>query len=307
MKEFPFKEISFSASGWLYIFQLGVLHYLQNHYDMKDVKVYGTSAGAIVGCSLCCDYDNLRLAAEVIQAKQIQSRDFTKMIELAHAGCDRICPTDAHIKCNERLTIACTEIHNGVFMKAVTYNTYRYRQDVVDILKATSFLPFLGGFTPYVYNKKWLIDGVFTIPHQNPDNRSCLMVSHRRNCSCGCFKDPSRAIIPEFNIPKQFSIFPVSEEFLKLMFYHGYIVAYKFFNDCHIESKSLKTIDDLKNTSFEDVSKIHFDTAIKNQELIRNELEETIRKHDYARHSSIVICLGIIGIFCSYFFLKHNM
>ena len=74
------------------------------------------------------------------------------------------------------------------------------------------------------------------------------------------------------------------------------------YNRLSISAKVIKV-----NNDFEDVSKIHFDTAIKNQELIRNELEETIRKHDYARHSSIVICLAIIGIFCSYFFLKHNM
>ena len=58
MRRFPYEEISFSASGWLYIFQLGVLHYLQQHFDMKHVKVYGTSGGAIVGCSLCCNYNN---------------------------------------------------------------------------------------------------------------------------------------------------------------------------------------------------------------------------------------------------------
>jgi len=291
MRRFPYEEISFSASGWLYIFQLGVLHYLQQHFDMKHVKVYGTSGGAIVGCSLCCQYDNLRLASEVIKAKQIQSDNFRKMIEIAHNGCDRICPNDAHKMCNKRLTIFCSEIYKGVLLKSINYNSYNKRQDVVNVLKATCCLPFFNGKMSYLYDNKWLIDGVFTCAHYNNKNDNCLMVSHRRNCRCGCYKSPKRTIMPEFDIPRRFSIFPVSEEFLKLLFYHGYTVAVKHFKQYHYETlninNNVNVLNLISQTNFESINHEHLSIIVKNSGKIRKKLQQIIQDSEEQFYDTI--------------------
>jgi hypothetical protein len=103
----PIGHVSLSACGWLYMFHAGVVAYLQDNWDPKNVRVYGTSAGAIVGCSLCCDFPTRRLGEEIVRAHHVKraEHDFLLMVPLAERATDDLCPHDAHSRCTDRLTV----------------------------------------------------------------------------------------------------------------------------------------------------------------------------------------------------------
>ncbi len=54
-KKFPYKEISFRASGWMVVFYLGIVKYMKEKYKIKNLQLTGSSGGAVAACALLCD------------------------------------------------------------------------------------------------------------------------------------------------------------------------------------------------------------------------------------------------------------
>ena len=96
---FPYDHISFSACGWMYMYHFGILQYITEHFDVSQVQTYGTSAGALAACALCCDYPATKIGEEIVEAKKAGQENFLEMVPLVHEATERLCPHDAHLKC----------------------------------------------------------------------------------------------------------------------------------------------------------------------------------------------------------------
>ena len=96
--------ISFNASGWMNVFQMGVVAALQEFTEMgpskelgspdrtdglADVKVYGTSAGAVAAAAVALGFPAAFAAEEMCQQEVVSRGDFTSMVPLMKAGLER--------------------------------------------------------------------------------------------------------------------------------------------------------------------------------------------------------------------------
>lgn len=218
-------ELSFNASGWLYVFQMGVIHYLQENIDLSNVKLVGTSAGAAAAAAICCDFPANNAAEEMCQQEVVARRDFKSMVPLMKEGLDRLTPFDAAEKCNDRLGIVCTE-WVSVFppaFKTVEISSFSSRRDVVEALSATAHVPILGGYGPHIYRSRWLYDGLFTDTHPRSQAADVFKISWTPDCSCGCTAGSNpRLICPGVLMPLRWCMLPPDDRTLRLIFYHGY-------------------------------------------------------------------------------------
>jgi hypothetical protein len=220
-------EFSLNSSGWLAVFQLGVVKLLQDTVDLSSARIVGTSAGAAAGAVICCNFP-AEVAAEAMCQQEILSRcDFTKMVPLMKEGLERLAPEGAADACNGRLGIVCTEVQ--VFppkISTVEFKTYASRKDLVELLGATSHIPVLGGFAPHLYRGRWLYDGLFTLPHARVHDKDVFKISKMAWCECGCTNEShARLFCPAVHFPQRWSVFPPNDKVLRLIFYHGYTQA----------------------------------------------------------------------------------
>ena len=136
-------SLSFNASGWLYIFQLGVIDVIRERSDIQYFRAYGTSAGASAGAVLVLGLSST-LVAEEICKQELQTRsDFKKMVSLMKNGIERLTPIDAYKCLNNLLHINCTEFdYNSPFcFKNVQFNKFSTSNDVIELLSATAHIP----------------------------------------------------------------------------------------------------------------------------------------------------------------------
>ena len=222
--------LSFNASGWLYIFQIGVVSMLQEATYLDKARAYGTSAGASAAACVCLDFPAEFAGEEMCQQQCKSHEDFLKMVKLMKDGIERLTPLDAYEKVNERLSVICTEItsiSNFVF-NDVEFRNFNSRKELVDILSATAHIPILGGYEPFIYKGRWLYDGLFTNTHPLVNNKKCFKISWTPKCHCGCTKDMSNnpyIFAPDVNLPLRWCFIPPDDTTLRLIYWHGYCKA----------------------------------------------------------------------------------
>tara|TARA_R110002072_G_scaffold118547_10_gene250314 strand:+ start:3659 stop:4765 length:1107 start_codon:yes stop_codon:yes gene_type:complete len=219
-------SLSFNASGWLYIFQLGVIDVIRERSDIQYFRAYGTSAGASAGAVLVLGLSST-LVAEEICKQELQTRsDFKKMVSLMKNGIERLTPIDAYKCLNNLLHINCTEFdYNSPFcFKNVQFNKFSTSNDVIELLSATAHIPILGGYKPYIYKGHILYDGLFTNSHPLNDNHTCFKISWTNKCSCCCtdvINNP-RVFSPNVDFPTRWCFLPPDNKTLRLIYWHGY-------------------------------------------------------------------------------------
>ena len=329
----PVDHVSLSACGWLYMFQCGVVAFMQDQFDLSHTKCYGTSAGAIVGCSLCCNYPTKRLGEEILRAHRTQreKKDFLMMVPLAEEGCDKLCPEDAHAKCSNRLTIVCSALEQSVLslFSSKHFNSFPSRQDIVAVLKATIRVPIIGGYWPAYVRGHYLFDGLLTESHCRMDEASgrLLRIVHNDRCACGCATTPDQTIMPDIDLPKHWALLPPSEGALRVLFYHGYGQAAAFFQKCNADAGgeagseaspldeeekcwSRSCVEDLESAALDaDSSRVLFQYAVTHREHVTAYLRAHVRDNmgrweSYGLHVlryMLVFLLAILPLFSKLF------
>jgi len=218
-------EFSFNASGWMQVFQLGVVKGLQDSIELDDVNAVGTSAGAAAAAALITQFPADAAARKVYRAQVRSRNDVTCMVPVMKEAIHDMVPSDAAQKCDGRLGIVCTELR-GFRAKTIEFGRFDCRDDVVELLCATAHVPVLGGWFPYPFRSEWLYDGLFTETHPRAGNRDCFKVSWTPHCDCGCTTgDNLRVFCPQVQLPLWWCVFPPDESTLRLIFWHGYTQA----------------------------------------------------------------------------------
>lgn len=229
-KKFPYKEISFRASGWMLVFYFGVTKYIKEKYKIKNLQLTGSSGGAIAACGLLCDLDMDQIINELEEGNKktyiFGVCDYVKSkIEIfVHQICYK------KLKKNT-LNIACT-ILEGKKYKTHLFNDFRSVTDICNYLKGSVHVPLFGGIIPYQYNNYSMYDSIITDSHPHITD-DCLKVSWTKECNCGCEKTLN-VIRPYHIIPLSWCMTP-PPECIKLLYIHGYNQARLFFEDVHLD------------------------------------------------------------------------
>jgi hypothetical protein len=170
----PFTAVSFSSCGWMFIFHTGCLYFLQRHFDLNECEAFGTSAGAVAAASMCCGYDNSTLCEVIIDGKGKQASNFMLMLPLLCETSRSLCPSDAAVRCDGRLSISCTELlgygrYGPMLFMTRRYTSFRTNADLIRCVEASCHVPLFGGILPYIMDGRWLYDGAITDPHPDPE------------------------------------------------------------------------------------------------------------------------------------------
>ncbi|XP_050457183.1 1-acylglycerol-3-phosphate O-acyltransferase Pnpla3 [Cataglyphis hispanica] len=160
-------NLSFAGCGFLGIYHVGVAVCFKKYAPHLLLnKISGASAGAIAACSLLCDLplgemtsNVLRLAGE---ARQHTLGPFSPSFDVQHfllENLRKFLPDDAHIRVNGKLHISMTRVYDG---KNVIVSQFNSKEDLLQALLATSFVPFFSGLLPPRFHGIRYMDGGFS-------------------------------------------------------------------------------------------------------------------------------------------------
>ncbi|XP_070159427.1 1-acylglycerol-3-phosphate O-acyltransferase Pnpla3-like isoform X2 [Polyergus mexicanus] len=160
-------NLSFAGCGFLGIYHVGVAVCFKKYAPHLLLnKISGASAGAIAACSLLCDLplgevtsNVLRLAGE---ARQHTLGPFSPSFDVQHfllENLRKFLPDDAHIRVNGKLHISLTRVYDG---KNVIVSQFNSKEDLMQALLATSFVPFFSGLLPPRFHGLRYMDGGFS-------------------------------------------------------------------------------------------------------------------------------------------------
>ncbi|XP_010402763.2 omega-hydroxyceramide transacylase isoform X1 [Corvus cornix cornix] len=164
----PF-SLSFSGSGFLALYQVGVVQSLLELAPelLKSArKVYGSSAGSLIAAAVVCGVglDDLKefffaLATEV--RKTILGPLSPKCSLLANlkAVLQRMLPEDSYLLASGRLHISLTRVVDGQNVMASEFSS---KEELIQALLCSCFLPIYCGFIPPSYRGVRYVDGGFT-------------------------------------------------------------------------------------------------------------------------------------------------
>jgi hypothetical protein len=225
---FPFKEISFRASGWMLVFYFGVIKYIKQKYKIKNLQLTGSSGGAIAACGILCDINLDDIMEELIDGNK--KTYIFGVCDYVKSKIDIFIHNICHKKLKRNtLNIACT-IFEGKKYRTHLFNDFRSVNDICNYLKGSVHMPLFGGIIPYRYNNYNMYDSIITDSHPHT-TKDCLKVSWTKSCECGCEKTLN-VIRPYHTLPLSWCMTPPTDS-LKLLYQHGYYQAKLYFEDEH--------------------------------------------------------------------------
>lgn len=160
-------NLSFAGCGFLGIYHVGVAVCFKKYapHLLLD-KISGASFGAIAACCLLCDLplgeftSNILLVAR--KARQRTLGPFSPSFnvqELLLESLQKHVPNDAHIRVNGKLHISLTRVYDG---KNIIVSQFSSREDLLQALLASAFVPVFSGILPPRYHGTRYIDGGFS-------------------------------------------------------------------------------------------------------------------------------------------------
>ncbi|XP_071762408.2 1-acylglycerol-3-phosphate O-acyltransferase Pnpla3 [Centroberyx gerrardi] len=162
-------SISFSGSGFLATYQLGVAECLLNHapWILRTAPfVLGASAGSLVAAAVVCEMSIIHIRDEMLHfAKQMKAFTFGPLnpsINVFHwleVILQKHLPSDAHRLANGRLAVAMTRLPDG---KNTVMCEFQSKEDVVQALLCSCFVPGYCGVLPPSFKGVHYVDGGFT-------------------------------------------------------------------------------------------------------------------------------------------------
>ncbi|XP_029535900.2 patatin-like phospholipase domain-containing protein 2 [Oncorhynchus nerka] len=155
-------SISFAASGFQATYQLGVA---QSMLDLAPLvlqaapKVMGASAGSLVAAALVCG-SSLDMVRNEMLRFVLQSRGPLHLARNVFVWIEgllrRSLPDDAHIRASGRLAVVMTRIPDG---QNTVVSEFTSREDVVQALLCSCFIPGYHGIQPPSYKGVYYVDG----------------------------------------------------------------------------------------------------------------------------------------------------
>ncbi|XP_012230680.1 1-acylglycerol-3-phosphate O-acyltransferase Pnpla3 isoform X2 [Linepithema humile] len=160
-------NLSFAGCGFLGIYHVGVAVCFKKYAPHLLLnKISGASAGAIAACCLLCDLPLGEITSNVMrvvrEARQYALGPFSPSCNIQSIlleGLQKFLPDDAHIRVNGKLHISLTRVYDG---KNVIVSQFNSKEDLLQALMATSFVPFFSGLLPPRFHGIRYMDGGFS-------------------------------------------------------------------------------------------------------------------------------------------------
>ncbi|XP_067142346.1 patatin-like phospholipase domain-containing protein atgl-1 [Centruroides vittatus] len=236
-------NISFSGCGFRCFYHIGVASCFKRYapHILVD-KITGASAGALVACALICSVPLGEIKSVVLEIVDearasilgpLHPRfDLNKML---YEGLNRLLPEDAHLRCTGRLHVSLTRWNDR---KNLLLSEFDRRDELIQALLCTCFIPIYTGFIPPTIRGVSYIDGCFSnnqpILDENtitvcpfagegdicPEDTSSVLQLHISNTSIAISAGNL------YNIAS--SLFPSHPEKLSQIFNEGFDDALKF-------------------------------------------------------------------------------
>ena len=160
------RSISFSGCGFLGVYHIGVASCIKMHAPnwLQSVdRIYGCSAGSLVAAMLLSDVcfgevcHRMMSLAKAARARYLGplSPGF-KINEILLRDMRCGLPVDAHIRASGKLFISLTRVYDG---KNVIVSDYKSREELIQVLLCSCFVPFYSGIFPPKYRGVRYVDG----------------------------------------------------------------------------------------------------------------------------------------------------
>ncbi|CAG6021497.1 unnamed protein product [Menidia menidia] len=236
------QDISFSGSGFLSTYQLGVALCLLNHaaWILRSAPcILGSSAGSLIAAAVVCEINLLTIRDEILLlTKQV----VTLTLGPFHPGInvfrwlksilDKYLPSDAHRLASGRLGVAMTRLKDG---KHFIMSEFQSREDLIQALLCSCYVPGHSGFRPPTFKGVHYIDGGLTgiQPRLPAASGRTLTVCPFSGDADICPADPSCMMemvvgggILKFSLANSYRIlnglYPVALETIEQAFHSGY-------------------------------------------------------------------------------------
>ncbi|XP_066254167.1 patatin-like phospholipase domain-containing protein 2 isoform X1 [Euwallacea similis] len=160
-------NLSFAGCGFLGIYHVGVACCFRKYAPHLLLnKISGASAGAIAACCLLLDLplgettsDILRLATEARKKSLGPFNPSFNIHSLLLQGLEKFLPDDAHLRVSGKLHISLTRVCDG---KNVIVSQFDTREELIQALLASAFIPFFSGLFPPKFKGTRYMDGGYS-------------------------------------------------------------------------------------------------------------------------------------------------
>ncbi|GFS91474.1 patanin-like phospholipase domain-containing protein atgl-1 [Nephila pilipes] len=146
-------NLSLNGCGYLGIYHVGVCSCIKKYYPKAlRGKISGGSVGALVACAFMCEVP-LDICAKYVFDVSMKVRSGIlgpmspdlNIMQILYDSMDAMLPEDAHLYCDGRLHVSVTRFDNG---KNVLLNTFKTREDLLQALMCSCFIPVYCGYEP---------------------------------------------------------------------------------------------------------------------------------------------------------------
>ena len=188
------KSISFSGCGFLGVYHIGVASCLKTHASglLDSIeRVYGCSAGSMIGAMLFMDVSFGEVCQHTMDIVTQARSNFLgplsprfKLNEILLTNLREKLPEDAHVRATGKLYISLTRVRDG---QNVIISDYASREELIQVLLCSCFVPFYSGLVPPTYRGVYYIDG--GLSNNLPADNETITVSPWSGSSDICPKD----------------------------------------------------------------------------------------------------------------------
>ncbi|CAF3597360.1 unnamed protein product [Rotaria sordida] len=237
-------NLSLSGCGFLGVYHIGAICAFKEHVpEVLNNKMAGSSAGALVaacamsGCCLgqmCSDALEIAIRARTPALGPLHPT--FSIVDIIRNGLRRILPPNAHEICSGRLYISLTRWKDN---KNFIINQYHNREELIQVLICSSFVPYWSGIIPNKFRGEYYWDGGLT--NNNPIiDEDTIVISPFAGESDICPRDESGSFYSvdfqgtdisctQENLYRlTHALFPPSLSVLKQICWHGYMDGLKF-------------------------------------------------------------------------------
>lgn len=162
------ENLSFCGCGFLGIYHVGVASCFHEYAPQLSMhKIAGSSAGALVAVAHICGNLQLAYATTDILRVAIDARARTlgpfhpsfDINAIVRDALERGLPDDVHVKVSGKLHISLTRVYDG---ENVIVSKFESKEDVIQALICSCFIPFWSGLVAPKYKGVTYIDGGFS-------------------------------------------------------------------------------------------------------------------------------------------------
>jgi predicted patatin/cPLA2 family phospholipase len=148
--------IVFQGGGQYFFWNMGIVAYLNKHFDMEDIKLVGASAGALTAVLMVCKIDAekaLECALRICDEHKVRERWLMFVGiwgEIVKEWLEELLPENAADLCSDKVYI----LISSLLGKHVV-SSFRSKQDLIECLLASTHIPFLMDYLPFRWWKGW--------------------------------------------------------------------------------------------------------------------------------------------------------